>query len=585
MFCNIIQPQKDDYNKIEFQLPIYYLENKYKLNNHIKSDLELLDISNNSLYNNIVSDVSNNSTRLINKWCEYYTTNLNFLKDYQDFFKKYIPVSNYDVNNVIAVENILDEMNEMNDINEMNEMCHADEFHYTYGYIDIEYFKSLNKIPLILQILTVYNLSSPVISLAAPIFMLIMPFFILKIKGLHISLNTYIETIIKLFQNHIIGQVFSKISNGDISQQIISLFSLGIYVYNVYLNIKSCRTFYKNIYKIQNILLNINNFITFSINNINNISKYSKTSFIRFLESNNKIKTELILIKTELDKINLHKINLRHITKIGNILKCFYELNTNIKYREILEYCIDLHYYLLNIKNIQKHIITSKINYCRFSKKITCFTDAYFASLINNNPVKNSYNFNKQIVITGPNAAGKTTILKSALFNIILSQQLGVGCYKKAVINPYNYIYSYINIPDTSQRDSLFQAEARRCKEILDNITNNLETDRHFCIFDEIYSGTNPSEAIASAYSYLKHLSTYDNINFALTTHYITLCKLLDSNNKITNKHMQVININNTYKLNEGISNIKGGIRVLQELGYNKSIIMNATNILKQIDI
>ena len=112
-------------------------------------------------------------------------------------------------------------------------------------------------------------------------------------------------------------------------------------------------------------------------------------------------------------------------------------------------------------------------------------------------------NLNKQILITGPNAAGKTTLLKTTLFNIIISQQLGVGCYKKATINPYNYIHSYINIPDTSQRDSLFQAEARRCKEILDSLTNNSDKERHFCIFDEIYSGTNPSEAIASAYSFL----------------------------------------------------------------------------------
>jgi DNA mismatch repair ATPase MutS len=291
------------------------------------------------------------------------------------------------------------------------------------------------------------------------------------------------------------------------------------------------------------------------------------------------------MLRSDLDEINLNQIKINHITKIGNIFKCFYELNTNIKYTELLEYCIDLHYYLLNIKNIQKHIITSKINYCNFSNKNTSFTDAYFASLINNNPVKNSYNFSKQILITGPNAAGKTTLIKTTLFNIILSQQLGVGCYKKAIINPYNYIYSYINIPDTSQRDSLFQAEARRCKEILNNITNCSDKDRHFGIFDELYSGTNPSEAIASAYGFLKYLSTSDNINYILTTHYITLCKLLDSNTTITNKHMQVVNNNNTYKLGDGISYIRGGIKVLENLDYNKIIITDAKNIIKKLEI
>ena len=569
---NNIKPD-ELHEKIEFQLPIYYLNNKYELNNNIKSDLELLDISNNSLYNNILSDLSNNSTKLVNKWSKYYTTDLEFLKDNQDFLKKYTPIKNYNDNNVRDVENILTEIN-----NETG-------FYEKYKYIDVDYFKSLNKSPSVLQILTIYNLTSPVLSLAIPIIMLIMPFFILKFQGLPVSFTTYIETIIKLFKNHIIGQLFSRFSEVDISQKIFLIFSLGFYIFNLYQNITSCYNFYKNIYKIQNTLLSINKFIDFSISNIDNISKYSKNSFNSFLQSNAKIKNNLILLKTELEKIDLHKIKITHVTKIGNILKCFYELNTNYLFRESLEYCIDLHYYLLNIENIQKHINTSKINYCKFSNKTTNFTDAYFASLINNNPIKNTYNLDKQILITGPNAAGKTTLLKTTLFNIIISQQLGIGCYKKANINPYNYIHSYINIPDTSQRDSLFQAEARRCKEILDSLTKNTSKERHFCIFDEIYSGTNPSEAIASAYSFLKYLSKYDNINYILTTHYVSLCKLLDENKKVANKHMKVIENNNTYKLDKGISNIKGGIKVLEELGYNENIINNAKTIIKTIDI
>ena len=84
-----------------------------------------------------------------------------------------------------------------------------------------------------------------------------------------------------------------------------------------------------------------------------------------------------------------------------------------------------------------------------------------------------------------------------------------MGFYNNATINPYKYIHCYLNIPDTSGRDSLFQAEARRCKEILDSVVNNKE--RHFCIFDEIYSGTNPYEAISGAYAYLTYLSKYGN--------------------------------------------------------------------------
>ena len=151
--------------------------------------------------------------------------------------------------------------------------------------------------------------------------------------------------------------------------------------------------------------------------------------------------------------------------------------------------------------------------------------------------------------------------------------------------NPYKYIHSYINIPDTSDRDSLFQAEARRCKEILDFISNSNELDRHFCIFDEIYSGTNPSEAIASAYSFLKYISKNKNLNYILTTHYITLCNMMDKNKNIINQQMKVNNTINTYQLIDGISTIKGGIKVLEELGYNDEIIFSAKEIIKKINI
>jgi hypothetical protein len=44
--------------------------------------------------------------------------------------------------------------------------------------------------------------------------------------------------------------------------------------------------------------------------------------------------------------------------------------------------------------------------------------------------------------------------------------------FDKLKLSPFDHIHSYLNIPDTSGRDSLFQAEARRCKEILDCIEN-----------------------------------------------------------------------------------------------------------------
>jgi DNA mismatch repair ATPase MutS len=183
---------------------------------------------------------------------------------------------------------------------------------------------------------------------------------------------------------------------------------------------------------------------------------------------------------------------------------------------------------------------------------------------------------NKNAIITGPNASGKTTLLKTTTINIILSQQFGCGFYKKCTLNPYSYIHSYLNIPDTSERDSLFQAESRRCKEILDSINNGL---RHFCIFDELYSGTNPSEAVKASYAFLTYLSKHKNVNFILTTHFISICKKfkIKQNERISNYKMGAIENNGkikyTYKMSKGISRIQGAIRIFEEMGYPKEII------------
>lgn len=202
---------------------------------------------------------------------------------------------------------------------------------------------------------------------------------------------------------------------------------------------------------------------------------------------------------------------------------------------------------------------------------------------MNNNPIKNTIKLNKNLIITGPNASGKTTILKSTLINIIFTQQFGCGFYDSAKINPYKYIHCYINIPDTSGRDSLFQAEARRCKEILD-IVNSNKTDTHFCIFDELYSGTNPDEAVISATAFMEYLIKNKNVSCLLTTHYLKVAKKLNQNKSILNQHMVTTKINNTisysYILKEGISEIKGGINVLCDMNYPQEIIDKTIKLL-----
>ena len=591
-----LNPNKNTAKKNDtiFSLPITYIDDKYQIQDSIVSDLELLpeaeiqdteqsDLSNNnnnnntrvSLYNHLLNPISDYSSKIIPMWSKYYTTNIEFLTDTQYLLKNFAPhttdfIPNIEINNITSI---------------LTEINQETGFYEKYQYIDIGSFKFLNNFPVFLQGLTIYNLASPIISLLIPVIMLILPFFILKFQKLSISIDTYFTTLLKVLKNHIVGKALSEFSQVGWDRRFFLMMSIGFYFMNIYQNIISCRTFYKNIYKIRTYLLSINKFLIYSIDSITNINLYCKSAYAPFVAMNERIKESLSVFSREISYIDLDKINIRQISKIGDILKSFYQLFQNKVYKESITYSLYLHGYIENIMTLQTNIQLKTINYCQFTTKAVAFKHSYFAPLVKHNPIKNSYKLDKNIIITGPNAAGKTTLLKTTLFNIILSQQLGIGFYKAAKINPYRYIHSYINIPDTSGRDSLFQAEARRCKEILDIIANAERSDRHFCIFDEIYSGTNPTEAIASAYSFLKYIAKSKNINFILTTHYISLCKLLDNQPLIINKQMQITNDQNTYKLIKNISNVKGGIKVLEELNYDEEIIASAKEILHKIVI
>jgi len=225
-----------------------------------------------------------------------------------------------------------------------------------------------------------------------------------------------------------------------------------------------------------------------------------------------------------------------------------------------------------------------------------CIKEQYYPPYVNKIHVDNDCNITNNMIITGVNASGKTTYLKTTTLNILFSQQIGFGFYQSMEIAPYTHIHSYLNIPDTSDRDSLFQAESRRCKEILDiirplpNCKNDVITERHFCIFDELYSGTNPLEASKSAYAFLLYLSRFSNVDFILTTHYTKICKKLvatttkNTNGKykrqIENFQMEAIPsskekdvLEYTYKIKDGVCNIQGALQVLRDMNYPPEII------------
>ena len=561
-----------------FNMPISYIKDKHELKKNIATDLELIDTvdgSCNPIYSFCFNTDNDVSKKLSEQVIKYYTTDINFLKDNQKLIKEYVPPETRYTKLSPNYKNILDIWNELKI---------ESGFKEKYYYVDWEIIEFLNKSEIFLQFMSLYNLFSPIFSLMVPIIILIIPFFILKMKGIALDVSEYINVLKTVAQSNAIGKLFTvNFSEINAQERIYIFVSAAFYLFSIYQNIMVCIKFNTNMKTIHEHFKVINTYLDNTINSMENYYKYSKELTTHEIFNNiltEKIKT-LKNINTNLKSVTEYSLyNIGKIKEIGKILKYFYELHSEKEYEEAIMYSIGFNGYIDCIEGLQNNIIERKMNYATFvdNKKKSVFKNSYYACLKDNEPVKNTVKFNKNQIITGPNASGKTTILKSTLINIIFTQQFGCGFYDSAKLAPFKHLHCYLNIPDTSGRDSLFQAEARRCKEILDVISDNKD-DTHFCAFDELYSGTNPEEAETSATAFMRYLQKYKNVSTMLTTHFVKVCKKLDKIKGIQNCKMVTQKINNkliyTYKLDVGISEVKGGINVLTDMNYPKEIIEN----------
>ena len=560
-----------------FKLPIYYNKNKIALRKNIIADLELtetLDPSCTPIYTYYFNSDNDLSKSLHEQIAQHYTTDTTFLKDSQQLLKNYKPLgkkyTNYS-NNYEKITSL------------WNEIKMDTGFREKYYYMDWDMLEFLNRSELFLQIMSLYNMASPVISLFIPIIILIIPFFIIKLKGLQITISEYIEVLKVVIQTNAIGKLFTTFNEVSTNEKIYLIISAAFYLFSIYQNIMVCIRFNNNMIKIHEHFNEIKYYLENTVENMDNYLLYSEelVSQKEFLNVVKDKKAVLVQFKTQISHISEYKLtNHKKISEIGLIMKQFYQLYEDVIINDAFVYSFGFNGYIDCLEGLQTNIEEQKINFSHFvnENKKTVIKNNYYACLKDETPVKNDITFKKNMIITGPNASGKTTILKSLLINILFTQQFGCGFYDSAKIAPFHHIHCYLNIPDTSGRDSLFQAEARRCKEILDTIEEN-KRETHFCVFDELYSGTNPDEAVISAKAFMEYIVKNENVSCLLTTHFIKVCKKLKKNVCITNYHMETTKINQKlvykYKLLPGISEIKGGISVLTDMNYPKEILDN----------
>lgn len=191
-------------------------------------------------------------------------------------------------------------------------------------------------------------------------------------------------------------------------------------------------------------------------------------------------------------------------------------------------------------------------------------------------PVTSSIKENRCVVITGSNASGKSTFIKTLAINAILSQTIYTSLSKKYKACFFQIASSMALQDNIFSNESYYIVEIKSLKRILDRLDKNVPT---LCFVDEVLRGTNTLERIAASSQILYNFSKVNALCFA-ATHDIELTHILE--NYYSNYHFQEQVVDNNilfdYKLYAGRAVSKNAIKLLGIIGYSNDIIQSASD-------
>lgn len=193
-----------------------------------------------------------------------------------------------------------------------------------------------------------------------------------------------------------------------------------------------------------------------------------------------------------------------------------------------------------------------------------------------NEPVTNTIETKSSVLITGSNASGKSTFLKTMAINILFAQTI-YTCTAKSFKTNFYHLYSSMSLRDSlKNNESYYMVEIKSIKRIVDAVKRG---ENVFSFVDEVLRGTNTIERIAASSEILKEIDTENSICFA-ATHDIELTHILD--NIYVNYHFKedvaCDDILFNYKLLNGRSDSRNAIKLLKIIGFEDKIVKNAEN-------
>jgi hypothetical protein len=405
----------------------------------------------------------------------------------------------------------------------------------------------------------------PLSSLVFPISAVYMPFYYLN-KYLQVKMP-FLDYLKIIYQFIKILFTFSGNIRNDLIKIVTVFMYVAVYIYSIY------QSFYVSyiIYKIREKLFN----------KIHGLVDFIKTSITIIKQSNN-IWKSFFLFHHELTEEQLNN-SIKNLSTLNNDISTIYKLWKNQQYKEdiinILKviYTIDI---INTITKLKKNKYWCLPTFDNTDTKIWNIHNPLLPSTQTPNPV----NLKKNIIITGVNAGGKTTYVKSITANVILAQTFGIINAIKGNIYLYDAITTFMRVVDIVGDKSYFETETSYCNSMI-NVANDLHKNnkRGLFLMDEPMHSTPPIEGVAVAFSVAEYLGKLNGITLIITTHFHNLIELAD----LYKSSFINLNVNATYntdsktydfnyKINKGGSTQIIAIELLEKHKFNKDIINSA---------
>ena len=297
-------------------------------------------------------------------------------------------------------------------------------------------------------------------------------------------------------------------------------------------------------------------------------------------------KIELNIIKPYLD---INTINEYDQIRLTTSMTDIYNLWKNNNIKEKIKALLKIIYTIDVINSISR--LKDSSNWCNplYTNNITKMWNMK-NPILNNNQIGNPIDLSKNIIITGPNAAGKTTYVKSILSNIILAHTIGITNCLKSEIIIYDTINSFMRITDILGEKSYFEVETEYCSLMVNKAIQLANKNKKgLFLMDEPMHSTPPTEGMATAYAVSEFIGKLSGINLIITTHFHKLI-ILENNypNNFINLSVEAIkNCDGTfhfpYKIIRGSSKQCIALELLDKQKFPSNVINSAIEMKNKI--